>query len=85
MFQYDQYIWSLDASPDGRLVAAGTYHGDNRVHDAAAVDIFAKLPEHSGQAQWMQWSHDGEYLAVSSERTPVWVWEVSTGVNTGLH
>jgi WD40 repeat protein len=72
--------FSLAVSPDGRLLAAGTWVGTIVIWD---LESGRQLKELKGQARGvigLDFSPDGRILVSASLRGPMWVWEVASGL-----
>jgi WD40 repeat protein len=59
-----QYIEALAWSPDGALLAAGTYDGASAIYDAATGKRLAKLPAANAWIRPIEFSPDGKTIAV---------------------
>ena len=66
----DEYgVGWLDLSDDGRLLATGDYQGPINVWDASTSAHRFAFPIDSVQLRDVEWSHDGELLAVAFDKT----------------
>jgi WD40 repeat protein len=69
-----------DASPDGRLLAAGGTDGTARIYDATTGTVVETLPGHRGVTmQTVQFNADGTKLVGSDEQNDVYVWDLASG------
>lgn len=55
-------VWSLQFSPDGKVLAAGGYK-EVRLIDPSTRTVLRSLPGHSGPVRCLAWSADGAQLA----------------------
>ncbi|KAG8725026.1 hypothetical protein FRC09_009926 [Ceratobasidium sp. 395] len=81
VWQYKHEIYSVSASPDGRLVASGSAD-DNGVciWDAHTGQVMAgPLKGHTGDVYSVAFSSDGGRVASGSEDKTVRIWHVKTG------
>jgi len=72
--------FSLAVSPDGRLLAAGTWIGSIVIWD---LDTGQQVNELKGQARGvvgLDFSPDGRLLVSASLGGPMWVWDVAAGL-----
>jgi hypothetical protein len=72
-------VAALVFSPDGRLVAAGTYDGAVILKEAETGREVRRLSGPGGTARAVGISSNGVLLAVSGDTTAVLVYEVATG------
>ncbi len=77
--RHQQDCWSLAESPDGRIIATGSYDGFLRFLDAATGDELRPPIEHPGQVLTVAFSPDGRLVGTACRDWQTRVWEVSTG------
>jgi len=77
----DHPFVSLAWSPDGKLLAAGTWDTDKlvRVWDADSGRQLLSLKAHDGGIYSLSWSPDGYRLATASNEGAVKVWDARSG------
>jgi WD40 repeat protein len=80
------YLFSAAISPDGKLLAVGTYRAltplhDHRIHliDLASGQMIRSLKGHEYTIYDLAFSADGERLASASQDKTARIWNVSTG------
>lgn len=73
---HDHPIWSLELSPDGRLLASGAEEETVRIWDTESLRLVAStdLPEGSGVK--LTWSPDSRYLAVGTQLGVIYLWPI---------
>ena len=77
-------LQSIAFSPDGTLIAAGGWAGENYVvlYDAATlklVKVFKRKPEELNSTAFIAVSPDGNYLATTGIDDPMIIWNIRTG------
>jgi WD40 repeat protein len=75
---YESNIRSFAFSPDGRLLAGGSYDHTARIWDARTGKLLHVLP-HQGYVLAERFSPDGRSLVTSSQDGAAYVWDVATG------
>lgn len=80
------YLFSAAISPDGKLLAVGTYRAltplhDHRIHliDLASGQMVRSLKGHEYTIYDLAFSADGERLASASQDNTARIWNVATG------
>jgi WD40 repeat protein len=80
------YLFSAALSPDGKLLAVGTYRAltplhDHRIHliDLSSGQMVRSLKGHIYTIYDLAFSADGERLASASQDATVRIWNVATG------
>jgi WD40 repeat protein len=75
-------VWSLAFSPDGKVLAAGSYQRV-QLWDAASKSPLRTLSGHAGPVRCLAWSADGKQLAAGGgkpgELGEVKIWSVGEG------
>ena len=71
-------IRSFAFSPNGKLLASGSYDHTARIWDAGTGKLLHVLP-HRGYVFAEQFSSDGQSLVTSSEDGAAYVWDVASG------
>jgi WD40 repeat protein len=72
-------IYSVAWSPDGKLIASGSYDRLAKLWDAATGKEIATLQDHIDAVFSVAFSPDGRRLATASQDRTVKIWEVATG------
>lgn len=85
------YLFSAALSPDGRLLAVGTYRAltplyDHRIHliDLSSQQIIRSLKGHVYTIYDLAFSPDGTQLASASHDNTIRIWNVETGETTRI-
>ncbi|MFD0392681.1 WD40 repeat domain-containing protein [Streptomyces nogalater] len=76
---HKDYVFSLDVSPDGRMIATGSYDDTIRlwdVADPARPRFLKQLTGHTGNVKPVAFSPDGTTLASGSDDRTVRLWHV---------
>jgi WD40 repeat protein len=77
-------VASAALSPDGRLIATGSWDHSAKIWDAATGHAIRKLDGgHSGYINSVEFSSDGRELLTASDDTNALIWDVATGKQTG--
>ncbi|MBI1841137.1 MAG: hypothetical protein HYR88_09830 [Verrucomicrobia bacterium] len=72
-------IYSVDISPDGKLVATGSYDQEIMVWSLSDGSLIRSLHGHNGAVFDLAFRPDGKVLASASGDRTVKLWEVATG------
>jgi len=73
-------VCSLDFSPDGRILAAGTWNGPVRLWQVADGTLLRTLNGHTAGVVSVAFSPDGMTLASASLDGTTRLWKISSGV-----
>jgi WD40 repeat protein/serine/threonine protein kinase len=77
-------VASAAISPNGRLVATGSWDHSAKIWDAETGQAIRKLEgEHSGQVNSIEFSPDGAQLLTASDDKTACLWDAETGRSTG--
>lgn len=74
------WVRALAFSPDGELLASGSYDPIVRLWDARDGTIAKELSGHTGWVRALAFSPDGELLATASDDNTVCLWSVTDGM-----
>jgi serine/threonine protein kinase/WD40 repeat protein len=90
------YAWTVDASPDGTMIAIGTTNNSGESHpgngvyifDSSSLEIIQRLPislinPESAFSESIAFSPDNKTLAISSGDYGVTLWNIETGEMIG--
>ena len=69
---------SVAFSPDGKILAIGTYGGSVQLWDVATGQQIGSLDTHSGQVNSVAFSPDGKTLATGDDSGAARLWDVAT-------
>jgi WD40 repeat protein len=72
-------LYAATLSPDGRLIATGSYDQQIKLWDAASGELVRTIVGHNGAIFDLAFSPNGRLLASASADRSVKLWEVSTG------
>jgi WD40 repeat protein len=67
------------ASPEGRVLASGSYDRRILLWDAESGDILRELSGHTSLVNGLDWSADGQWLASAASDYTVRIWHTLTG------
>ena len=65
-------------SPDGKILAIGTYGGSVQLWDIATAQQIGSLDTHSGQVDSVAFSPDGKTLATGDDSGAARLWDIAT-------
>ncbi len=74
MLECGQGVWPVLFSPDGSLIAAGTYDGSIELWDACTYARVASIKGHDRLVAALNFSHDSSVLASGSDDGMVKIW-----------
>jgi WD40 repeat protein len=72
-------IYSIDWSPDGKLIASGSYDKMAKLWNVADGKEVSNLQDHIDAVFAVAFSPDGKRLATASQDRTVKIWDVATG------
>lgn len=77
-------LQAIAFSPDGKLLAAGGWAGENylELYDAGtlkSIKTFKRKPDTLNNAPFIAFSPDGKHLATASLDDPMIIWDIETG------
>jgi WD40 repeat protein len=72
-------VWTLDVSPDGRLVASAGLDRIARIWHLETGMLVRQLQGHTQPIGGVAFSHDGRWLATGSQDRTARIWEAATG------
>jgi WD40 repeat protein len=73
------WVWGIDVSTDGWLIAAGSSDRKARIWDSASGELLMILEGHSSAVTKVRFSPDGQRLATASRDGTVRVWDSQSG------
>lgn len=79
--KHTDWIYSLEFSPDGVLLASADRTGGLFVWEAETAREYQNLKAHTAAVTDVSWRDDGNVLASCSEDTTVKLWEMENGSN----
>ena len=78
-------VASAAVSPDGKLIATGSWDHSAKIWDAATGHAIRKLEGgHTGYINSVEFSPDGRELLTASDDGTALIWNVATGKPTGI-
>ncbi|UCG01885.1 MAG: serine hydrolase [Candidatus Heimdallarchaeota archaeon] len=77
--EHNQFIFTLDFSPDGSLLASGSDGGTIKLWDIASRTLVRTLTEHTDDVRSIKFSPNGQILASACDDTSIILWNVSSG------
>jgi WD40 repeat protein len=72
-------VWSVAFSPDGRLLASGSWDTTIKLWEVASGSLVRTLSGHTESVWSVAFSPDGRLLASGSEDDTIKLWEVASG------
>jgi WD40 repeat protein len=75
----EEIVVAVAFSPDGTLLAAGSYDRASRVWDTNSGELLFTFPDPGSAATSVAFSSDGSILAAGSSRCSVLLWSMDTG------
>jgi len=75
----DAEVWTIALSPNGKIVASGSFDGKVRLWDVEMKKVIAKWIGHTQPVKSLCWSVDGERAVSGSNDTTIRVWDVESG------
>jgi WD40 repeat protein len=80
-WQQGKWVTGLAVSPDGRRLAAASYHGESCIRDAASGETLLQLRGHDEEkAVWaVTWSPGGKLVATGSADQTIRLWDADSG------
>jgi WD40 repeat protein len=72
-------VSSIAFSPNGTLLAAGSFSNDVQLWQANGSELVRTLQAPAGQVNWVAFSPDGTLLAVASSDALIRIWNVADG------
>ena len=70
------HIYSLDISPDGKMLATGKYEGDVSLWDISRRERIVKLKAHNRQIDNLRFSPDGKTLISGAVFEGIKIWKL---------
>ncbi|KAG8712194.1 hypothetical protein FRC09_020133, partial [Ceratobasidium sp. 395] len=83
-FGHESLVLSLSSSPDGLLLASGSYDRTIRFWEASSGQAIGQpLKEHTAGVRLVRFSPDGKYVASSTRFDALRVWNINSGAMRG--
>ncbi len=79
LFGHDRPITSVAFSPDGNLIASGSWDETIKIWDVATRTLVRTLPGHTGNVMSVAFSPDGRLLASGAWDETIRIWNARTG------
>ncbi|MGH3547748.1 MAG: NACHT and WD repeat domain-containing protein [Pseudonocardiaceae bacterium] len=76
---HDSVVTNVAFSPDGRILASGSYDNTAKLWDMANHRLITTLTDHTGVVRAVVFSPDGRTLATASDDHRVKLWAMPTG------
>lgn len=77
--EHNQFIFTLDFSPDGTLLASGSDGGTIKLWNVTSRTLIRTLTEHTDDVRSVKFSPNGQMLASACDDTSIILWNVSSG------
>lgn len=77
LYGHASAVWSVDFSPDGKLIASGDDDGAIKLWDASTGQEVTTLNGHAGAVRSVRFSPDGSSLASGSDDHTIKLWDAN--------